>query len=87
MIQPKVVEKQGSSILLGTGPVVGAIGGIVAIIGTALPWVQTVGLLSSVDAFGLSVRVLNGWDDATQERLRARDADRHPGRRSASSSR
>ena len=35
----QVVEKQGSSILLGTGPVLGAIGGVVAILGTALPWV------------------------------------------------
>ena len=27
---------------------------------------QTVGLLGSVDAYGLSVRVLNGWTDATK---------------------
>jgi hypothetical protein len=66
LLHPKVVDKQGSSLRLGTGPVVGAIGGIVAIVGTALPWVQTVGLLSSVDAFGLSVKVLNGWGDATR---------------------
>ena len=35
-----------------------------AILGTALPWVQTIGRLNEVDAFGLSVRVLSGWDDA-----------------------
>ena len=66
VIRPMVVEKQGSSILLGTGPVIGAIGGVIAILGTALPWVQTIGLLSEVDAFGLSVKVLSGWDDATK---------------------
>lgn len=66
VIRPQVVEKQGSSILLGTGPVLGAIGGVVAILGTALPWVQTIGLLSEGDSFGLSWRVLNGWSDATK---------------------
>jgi hypothetical protein len=59
-----VVEKQGSSFLLGTGPVLGALGGAVAILGTALPWVQTTGtLLHEVDAFGLPVRILSGWDE------------------------
>jgi hypothetical protein len=29
-----------------------------------LPWVQTVGTLHEVDAFGLPVSVLNGWDHA-----------------------
>ncbi len=69
MLRPAVVEKKGSSLLLGTGPVIGAIGGVIAILGTALPWVQSVGLLTEVDAFGLSWHVLNGWDDATKSGL------------------
>ena len=69
VLRPAVVEKKGSSLLLGTGPVIGAIGGVIAILGTALPWVQSVGLLTEVDAFGLSWHVLNGWDDATKSGL------------------
>ncbi len=69
VLRPAVVEKKGSSLLLGTGPVVGAIGGVIAILGAALPWVQSVGLLTEVDAFGLSWHVLSGWDDATKNGL------------------
>jgi hypothetical protein len=61
---PKVVEKQRSRMRLGTGPVLGALAGILAIVGTVLPWVQTVGKLDQVDAFGLAVNVLSGWDHA-----------------------
>ncbi len=38
-----VVEKQRSPLRLGPAPVVGALGGLVAIVGAALPWLQTVG--------------------------------------------
>lgn len=64
VVAPKVVEKQRSPLRLATGPVLGALAGILAIVGTMLPWVQTVGTLHEVDAFGLPVSVLSGWDDA-----------------------
>jgi hypothetical protein len=61
-----VVEKQRSPLRVGTGPVVGALGGLVAVIGTKLPWVQSVGPLHEHDAFGVSWHVLNGWDQAAK---------------------
>ncbi|MGZ4689609.1 MAG: SH3 domain-containing protein [Acidimicrobiia bacterium] len=61
-----VVDKQGSSILLGTGPVLGAIGGIVAILGAFLPWIQTLNGPDSADAFQVSARILTGWDQASK---------------------
>jgi hypothetical protein len=64
VMPPTVVEKQRSPLRLGTGPVLGALAGIMAVVGTMLPWVQTVGTLHEVDAFGLPVSVLNGWDHA-----------------------
>jgi len=57
-----VIEKKGSTFLLGTGPVVGALGALIAIFGAYLPWVQTIGGLREVDAFGLPASVLSGWD-------------------------
>jgi hypothetical protein len=65
-LHTSVVEKQRSPIRLGTGPVVGALGGIVAIVGAALPWVQSVGPLHEHDAFGVSWHALNGWDQAAK---------------------
>ena len=78
---PSVVEKQTSSLLLGTGPVLGALGGLIAILGAALPWQQTVANRLEVDAFGLPVRFLAGWERPHRRRLRARLADRDPGGR------
>jgi Bacterial SH3 domain len=62
-----VVEKQAATVRLGTAPVVGAIGGIIAIFGTALPWVQGLTTPSSEDnAFSLSAHVLTGWDEVSK---------------------
>ena len=41
----------------------GAIGGIIAILGAALPWQQTVADRLEVDAFDIPVRFLGGWDE------------------------
>lgn len=57
-----VVEKKPSSLLIGTGPVLGAIGGIIAIIGTALPWQQTIATRVEGNAFDISWRFLGSWD-------------------------
>lgn len=65
-LHPAVVEKQRSPVRVGTAPVVGALGGLVAVIGTKLPWVQAVGPLHEHDAFGVSWHVLNGWDQAAK---------------------
>jgi hypothetical protein len=66
-IDPKpvvVVEKQRAAVRLGTGPVLGAVGGIIAILGTALPWMQgLIAQLSGDNAFSISARVLTGWDE------------------------
>lgn len=60
-----VVEKKKGSVLLATGPVLGAIGGLIAILGAALPWVQVFETpISEADAFNLPARVLTGWDQA-----------------------
>jgi hypothetical protein len=57
----RVVEKEPGSFSLGRGPLVGAVGALFAIFGTALPWQQTIASRVEVDAFGLPVRVLTGW--------------------------
>jgi hypothetical protein len=62
-----VIEKKGSSFLFATGPVLGLVGGAIAILGAVLPWVKTQGIrLDGVDAFELPVRILNGWDQAVK---------------------
>ncbi len=58
-----VVEKQPSSFQIATGPVVGAIGALIAIFGTALAWQQTVSNRLEVDAYGIPVRFLSGWEN------------------------
>lgn len=63
--KPVVVEKQPSSLLIGTGPVLGAIGGVIAIFGATLPWQQTVANRVEVNAFDISVRFLGSWDQIT----------------------
>ncbi len=80
VMPPAVVEKQRSPLRLGTAPVLGAFAGIVAIVGSALPWVQSVGTLHEVDAFGLPVRVLERVGPRAQGWVRARPADRDPRR-------
>jgi hypothetical protein len=57
-----VVEKQGSSLLLSTGPVLGAVGGIIAILGAALPWQQAGAARLELNAFDIPVRFLGSWD-------------------------
>jgi Bacterial SH3 domain len=64
-----VVEKRPSSFLVATGPVLGAIGGLIAIFGAALPWQQTVALRLEVDAFGIPVQFLSGWDNLAKDGL------------------
>jgi Bacterial SH3 domain len=58
-----VVEKQVSSVQLGRGPLVGALGAMIAVFGTALPWQQTVANRLEVDAYGIPVRFLTGWQN------------------------
>ncbi len=60
-----VVEKQPSSLLIGTGPVIGAVGGIIAIIGAALPWQQVVASRLELNAFDIPLRFLGSWDQIT----------------------
>jgi hypothetical protein len=57
---PVVVEKQRSPFTLGTGPVVGAVGGLVAILGAVLPWLQTG---TDVNAFDIPVSFLSSWEN------------------------
>jgi hypothetical protein len=58
-----VVDKQPSTFRLGRGPLLGAVGGLIAIFGTALAWQQTVANRLEVDAFGMPVRFLTGWEN------------------------
>lgn len=57
-----VVEKQPSSLLIGAGPVVGALGGVIAIVGALLAWQQTVANRLEVNAFDIPVAFLGSWD-------------------------
>lgn len=62
-----VVEKQSSSVQLGRGPLIGALGALIAIFGAALPWQQTIANRLEVDAFGIPVRFLTGWENLTDK--------------------
>jgi hypothetical protein len=62
-----VVDKQSSSIQLGRGPLIGALGALIAIVGAALPWQQTVANRLEVDAFGIPVSFLSGWEHLTDK--------------------
>ncbi len=53
---------RGLAIQLSIGPVVGALGAVVAIVGALLPWQQTVADRLSVSAFDLPLTFLAGWD-------------------------
>lgn len=61
-----VGDKQ-SSIQLRRGPLIGALGAMIAILGAALPWQQTVADRLEVDAFGIPVRFLTGWENLTDK--------------------
>jgi hypothetical protein len=50
------------SVQVGVGPIVGALGCIVAIVGALLPWQQTVADRVSVNAFDIPLTFLGGWD-------------------------
>jgi hypothetical protein len=56
------VTRRSSSLQVGIGPVVGALGAVVAIVGALLPWQQTVADRLSVDAFDIPLTFLGGWD-------------------------
>jgi hypothetical protein len=47
---------------VGVGPIVGALGCIVVIVGALLPWQQTVADRLSVSAFDIPLTFLGGWD-------------------------
>jgi hypothetical protein len=55
---PVVVDKQPMPFTLGTGPVIGALGGVAAIVGAALPWLQH---LRGANAFDIPAAFLTGW--------------------------
>lgn len=65
-VRHTVVEKKPGSILLATGPALGAFGALIAILGAALPWVQAVNAQDDVDAFNMPVRILTGWDQVAK---------------------
>jgi hypothetical protein len=54
--------KASRSVQLGFGPVAGALGGILAIVGALLPWQQTVADRLSVGAFDIPLTFLGGWE-------------------------
>ncbi len=61
----RVVEKKRGSLLIALGPALGALGGLIAILGAALPWVQVFNApISDVSVYHLPVRVLSGWSEA-----------------------
>jgi hypothetical protein len=63
---PVVVEKQRGPFTVGTGPVIGAFGAVVAIVGAALPWLQNArhpGAIigESFSAFDIPLSFLSDW--------------------------
>jgi hypothetical protein len=64
-----VVDKAPSTFRLGRGPIIGAVGGLIAIFGTALAWQQTVANRLEVDAYGMPVRFLTGWENLADRGL------------------
>lgn len=50
------------AVQVGVGPIVGALGCILAIVGALLPWQQTVADRLSVNAFDIPLTFLSGWD-------------------------
>ena len=60
---PMVVEKARAPLRLGTGPIVGAIGGLVVVAGALLPWVQAKGRDVEADAFDVPLRFLSDWQN------------------------
>ena len=59
-----VVEKEHHSLLLGTAPVIGVIGALVAGFGAWLPWLQAGADGRQANAFEMSVRTLADWQNA-----------------------
>jgi hypothetical protein len=64
-----VVDKQPSTFRLARGPIIGAAGALVAIFGTALAWQQTIANRLEVDAYGMPVRFLTGWENLADRGL------------------
>lgn len=65
-VRHTVVEKKRGSILLATGPALGALGALIAILGAALPWIKAVNGPKDADAFQIAARVLSGWDQVAK---------------------
>jgi hypothetical protein len=64
-----MVDKAGGTFRLARGPIIGAAGALIAIFGTALAWQQTVANRLEVDAFGMPVRFLTGWENLADRGL------------------
>ncbi len=60
---PRRRTNTGSSLQVGFGPVLGALGGTLAIVGALLPWQQAVADRLSVSAFDIPLTFLGGWDN------------------------
>jgi hypothetical protein len=59
---PGSTVPRSRSLPVGVGPVVGALGAAVAVVGALLPWQQTVADRLSVSAFDIPLTFLGGWD-------------------------
>jgi hypothetical protein len=59
---PRRSNTSGSSFQVGLGPVLGALGGVLAIVGALLPWQQTVADRISITAFDIPITFLGGWE-------------------------
>jgi hypothetical protein len=59
---PRRGMTSGSSWQIGFGPVLGALGGALAIVGALLPWQQRVVDRLVVNAFDIPVTFLGGWE-------------------------
>jgi hypothetical protein len=68
-VTPVSVEKAPSTFRLSRGPIIGAAGALIAIFGTALAWQQTVANRLEVDAYGMPVRFLTGWEQLADRGL------------------
>jgi hypothetical protein len=65
-VRHTVVEKKRGSFLLALGPALGALGGLIAILGAALPWIQAINGPDDANAFKIGARILTGWDQVAQ---------------------
>lgn len=66
---PAVGDEAPSTLRLSRGPIIGAVGALIAIFGTALAWQHTVANRLEVDAYGMPVRFLTGWEQLADRGL------------------